>query len=70
MMGLASGKLLMTQMPYQWWCLASVNHQDPPPPPLKSVLESANPAWTRSVHLDAPGQQHGQQPVSGTTTLE
>ena len=32
----------------------------------KSVLESANPAWTRSVHLDAPGQQHGQQPVSGT----
>ena len=32
----------------------------------KSVLESANPAWTRSVHLDAPGQQSGQQPVSGT----
>ena len=32
----------------------------------KSVLESANPAWTRSVHLDAPGQRHGQQPVSGT----
>ena len=29
-------------------------------------LESANPAWTRSVHLDAPGQRHGQQPVSGT----
>ena len=24
------------------------------------------PAWTRSVHLDAPGQWHGQQPVSGT----
>ena len=24
------------------------------------------PAWTRSVHLDAPGQRHGQQPVSGT----
>ena len=23
------------------------------------VLESANPAWTRSVHLDAPGQRHG-----------
>ena len=32
----------------------------------RSVLESANPAWTRSVHLDAPGQWHGQQPVSGT----
>ena len=32
------------------------------PPPLAP----ANPAWTRSVHLDAPGQRHGQQPVSGT----
>ena len=32
----------------------------------KSVLESANPAWTQSLHLDAPGQRHGQQPVSGT----
>ena len=32
----------------------------------KSVLESANPAWIGSVHLDAPGQRHGQQPVSGT----
>ena len=32
----------------------------------KSVLELANPAWTWSVHLDAPGQRHGQQPVSGT----
>ena len=32
----------------------------------KSVLESANPAWTRSVHLDAPGQQHEQQLISGT----
>ena len=31
----------------------------------KSMLESANPAGTRSVHLDAPGQWHGQQPVSG-----
>ena len=29
----------------------------------KLVLESASPAW--SVHLDAPGQRHGQQPVSG-----
>ena len=39
---------------------------DAHPSAHKSVLESANPAWTRSVHLDAPGQQHGQQPVSGT----
>ena len=35
----------------------------------KSVLESANPAWTRRVHLDAPGQRHGQQPVSAPTGL-
>ena len=35
-------------------------------PARKSVLESANPAWTQSVHLDAPGQRHRQQPVSGT----
>ena len=39
---------------------------DAHPSALKSVLESANPAWTRSVHLDAPGQRHGQQPVSVT----
>ena len=39
---------------------------DAHPSALKSVLESANPAWTWSVHLDAPGQRHGQQPVSGT----
>ena len=39
---------------------------DTHPSALKSVLESANPAWTRSVHLDAPGQRHRQQPVSGT----
>ena len=31
--------------------------------PSASVLESANPAWTGSVHLDAPGQRHGQQPT-------
>ena len=36
----------------------------------KSVLEPANPAWTRSVHLDAPGQRHGQQPASGQPTSE
>ena len=39
---------------------------DAHPSPHQSVLESANPAWTRSVHLDAPGQRHGQQPVSRT----
>ena len=39
---------------------------DAHPSAHKSVLESANPEWTRSVHLDAPGQWHGQQPVSGT----
>ena len=38
---------------------------DAHPSALKAVLESANPAWTRRVHLDAPGQRHGQQPVSG-----
>ena len=38
----------------------------PPPPPTGNRHQSANPAWTRSVHLDAPGQRHGQQPVSGT----
>ena len=39
---------------------------DAHPSAHKSVLESANPAWARSVHLDSPGQRHGQQPVSGT----
>ena len=39
---------------------------DAHPSAHKAVLESANPAWTRSVHLDAPGQRHGQKPVSGT----
>ena len=39
---------------------------DAHPSAHKSVLELANPAWTQSVHLDAPGQRHGQQPVSGT----
>ena len=37
---------------------------DAHPSAHKSVLESANQAWTWSVHLDAPGQWHGQQPVS------
>ena len=39
---------------------------DAHPSAHKLVLESANPAWTRSVPLDAPGQRHGQQPGSGT----
>ena len=39
---------------------------DAHPSALRSALESANAAWTRSVHLDASGQRHGQQPVSGT----
>ena len=36
----------------------------------KSVLESANSAWTWSVNLDAPGQWHRQQPASGTADPE
>ena len=39
---------------------------DAHPSAHKLVLESANPACTWSVHLDAPGLWHGQQPVSGT----
>ena len=39
---------------------------DAHPSAHKSVLESAYPAWTQSVHLDSPGQRHGQQPVSWT----
>ena len=31
----------------------------------RSIPESAGSAWTRSVHLDAPGQWHGQRPISG-----
>ena len=43
------------------------NHPaDAHPSAHKSVMESANPAWTRSVHLDAPGQRHRQQLVFGT----
>ena len=38
--------------------------QGPHPP------KSPNPAWTRSVNLDAPGQRHGQQPVSGTGVVK
>ena len=44
-------------------CPYSSIQQHPPPPPRKP---SANPAWTRSVHLVAPGQRHRQQPGSGT----
>ena len=39
---------------------------DTHPSAHKSVLESAKPTWTRSVvHVNALGQRHGQQPVSG-----
>ena len=53
----------------------------PPPPQLEAPVRNmilqmhtpartsqcrSRPAWTRSVHLDAPGQRHGQQLVSGT----
>ena len=30
------------------------------------VLELASSAWTRCLYPDAPGQRHGQRPVSGT----
>ena len=50
---------------------------EPPAPPSQMQMQThtpartsqcwsrQTPAWTRSVHLDAPGQRHGQQPVSG-----
>ena len=39
----------------------------PPVPELEVRSGVGNPlSWTRSVHLHAPGQRHGQQPVSGT----
>ena len=34
--------------------------------PHKSLLELANPTRTWSVHVDAPGQRHGQQSICGT----
>ena len=37
-----------------------------PPARSSQCWSRQTPAWTRSVHLDAPGQRHGQQPVSGT----
>ena len=46
------------------------HHADAHTSAHRSVLEWANPAWTRSVRLDAPGQRHGQQPVSGTADPE
>ena len=42
---------------------------DAHPSALKSVLESANPTWTWSVHRNTPGHRHRQQPVSGTADL-
>ena len=53
------------------FCCLSL-HPPPPPPQMHTPARSSQcwsrqtPAWTRSVHLDAPGQRHGQQPVSGT----
>ena len=52
--------IVVVRSPYQ------ENPADAHPSAHKSMLESANLAWTRSVHLDAPGQRHGQQPVSGS----
>ena len=48
-------RIILFQPPFPW---------TPPP-----VVESANPARSRSVHLDATGQRHGQQPVFGTADL-
>ena len=41
-------------------------HPPPPPPRTSQCWSRQTPAWTRSVHLDAPGQRCRQQPVSGT----
>ena len=35
-------------------------------PTTKALCQPPPPPWTQSVHLDAPGQRHGQQPVSRT----
>ena len=53
--------IVVVRSPCQENCPADAH-----PSAHKSVLKSANPAWTRSVHLDAAGQRHGQQPISGT----
>ena len=64
--GMSSGPAAAVQVPH------------PPPPPRTMILQMhtpahtsqcwsrQTPAWTRSVHLDAPGQRHRQQPVSRT----
>ena len=57
--GAAKGKQSDTEA----LCQPPPNPADAHPSAHKSVRESA---WTRCVHLDAPGQRHGQQPVSGT----
>ena len=60
----------------RWGLLAPGSTANPPPQKNdpadahpsshKAALESTNPAWARSGHVDAPGQRHRQQPVSGT----
>ena len=49
------------------WAPADRNSPPPPspqvpPPPPSQCWSRQTPARTRSVHLDAPGQRHGQQP--------
>ena len=59
----------------------SWRYADPPPPTprlscrctpparTRQCWSRQTPAWTRSVHLDAPGQRHGQRPISRTADL-
>ena len=52
---------------HRWWAQGWVQGTPPAPPARTSQCWSQQtPAWTQSVHLDAPGQRHGQKPVSGT----
>ena len=69
---------MFSNKPAQTMSLWDAWPKDPPPPVTKIILHMhtpartsqcwsrQTPAWTRRVHLDAPGQRHGQQPVSGT----
>ena len=53
--------IVVVRSPYQENCPGDAH-----PSAHKSELESANPAWTPSVHPDARDQRHGQPPISGT----